>query len=192
MSEKRLDEASYLSGMRSTQPIEVAINPIRAMESGCEFFVTESEGVLTRGTIPPDAVISAVDTTKKDLPIYVADESVATRKSEPGTGFRAKREYEAASASTGPPPRPPPTAAPKAVAQKKMPKSKPPAAPPVKLEDVIMDYDDEAAREGEPSDAAKIGDEESDTTDAGEAEGFPLGSHPCSKCQSVVATGMLF
>eukprot|EP00439_Symbiodinium_sp_Y106_P002278 s9411_g1.t1 len=74
MSEKRLDEASYLSGMRSTQPIEVAINPIRAMESGCEFFVTESEGVLTRGTIPPDAVISAVDTTKKDLPIYVADE----------------------------------------------------------------------------------------------------------------------
>ena len=98
---------SYLSGMRSTQPIEVAINPIRAMESGCEFFVTESEGVLTRGTIPPDAVISAVDTTKKDLPIYVADESVATRKSEPGTSFRAKREYEeAASASTGPPPGP--------------------------------------------------------------------------------------
>ena len=37
MSEKRLNEASYLSGMRSTQPIEVAINPIRAMESGCEF-----------------------------------------------------------------------------------------------------------------------------------------------------------
>ena len=42
MSEKRLDEASYLSGMRSTQPIEVAINPIQAMESGCESEVTEA------------------------------------------------------------------------------------------------------------------------------------------------------
>ena len=192
LSEKRIGDVNYMSGMRSTQPIEVTIDPIKAMQAGCEFFVTETEGLLTRGTIPPSAVITAVDTTKKDLPIYVADESVAARKGEPGTGFRAKREYEAAaSASSGPPPRPV-AAAPKAVAQKKMPKSKPSAAPTVKLEDIVMDDDYEATRKGEPLDAAKIGDEEGDTTDAGEEEGYPLGSHPCSQCQTVVANGMLF
>ena len=143
-----------MSGMRSTQPIEVTIDPAKAMQAGCEFFVTETEGVLTRGIIPPSAVITAVDTTKKDLPIYVADESLATRKSEPGTTFRAKREYEeAASASSGPPPLPQSAAAPKAVAEKKMPKSKPSVA---KLEDVAMDYEDQATREGEPLDAAKV------------------------------------
>ena len=190
LSEKRISDAAYMSGMRSTQPIEVTIDPAKAMQAGCEFFVTETEGVLTRGVIPPSAVITAVDTTKKDLPIYVADESLATRKSEPGTTFRAKREYEeAASASSGPPPLPQSAAAPKAMAEKKMPKSKPPVA---KLEDVAMDYEDQATREGEPLDAAKIGDEEGDTTDAGEEEEYPLGSHPCSQCQSVVANGMLF
>ena len=107
LSEKRIGDADYMSGMRSTQPIEVTIDPAKAMQAGCEFFVTETEGVLTRGIIPPSAVITAVDTTKKDLPIYVADESIATRKGEPGTTFRAKREYEeAASASSGPPPLP--------------------------------------------------------------------------------------
>ena len=45
---------------------------------------------------------------------------------------------------------------------------------------------------GEPSDAAKIGDEESDTTDAGENRGFPSRLAPMLKSQSVVATGMLF
>ena len=53
-----------------------------------------------------------------------------------------------------------------------------------------MDYDDEAAREGEPSDAAKVGDEESDTTDAGETEGFPLGSHPCGGYWNAVLSSM--
>ena len=107
LSEKRISDAAYMSGMRSTQPVEVTIDPAKAMQAGCEFFVNETEGVLTRGIIPPSAVITAVDTTKKDLPIYVADESIATRKGEPGTTFRAKREYEeAASASPGPPPLP--------------------------------------------------------------------------------------
>ena len=48
---------------------------------------TEVEGVLTRGTIPPSCSISAVDTTKKDLPLYVAKEHEATREGEPGTFF---------------------------------------------------------------------------------------------------------
>ena len=87
--------------------------------------------MLTRGTIPPSAVISAVDTTKKDLPIHVADESVATRKGE-SDKFPGKREYEeaASTSSSRPPSQPVATAVPKAVAQKKMPKSKPPAALP--------------------------------------------------------------
>ena len=55
-----------------------------------------------------------------------------------------------------------------------------------------MDDDDEATRKGEPLAAAKIDDEEGDTTDAGEQEEYPLGSHPCSQCQSIVANGMLF
>ena len=62
LSEVRLNDTSYKSDMRSNQPIEVTIDPIKAMEAGCEFFVTETEGVLTRGTIPPSCVISAVDT----------------------------------------------------------------------------------------------------------------------------------
>ena len=163
------------------------------MEAGCEFFVTETEGVLARGTIPPSCIISAVDTTKKDLPLYVAKEDEATREGEPGPSFRAKRDYEeAASASSAPPPKQAATA-PKAVASKKMPKSstKPTAAPITKLEDVVMD-DDDATRKGEPSDAVKADDDEGDTTDAGEEEGYPLGSHPCAQCQSIVANGMLF
>ena len=125
LSEKRLSDTDYKSGMRSTQPIEVTIDPIKAMEAGCEFFVTETEGVLTRGTIPPSCVISAVDTTKKDLPLYVAKDDAATREGEPGSSFRAKRDYEeTASASSGPPPKQVATA-PKAVASKKMPKSTP-------------------------------------------------------------------
>ena len=52
--------------------------------------------------------------------------------------------------------------------------------------------DDEATRKGDPLDAVKVDDDEGDTTDAGEEEGYPLGSHPCAQCQSVVANGMLF
>ena len=73
-----------------------------------------------------------------------------------------------------------------------MPKSspKPTAAPITKLEDVVMDDDDDdATRKGEPSDAVKADDDEGDTTDAGEGEGYPLGSHPCAQCQSIVANG---
>ena len=55
-----------------------------------------------------------------------------------------------------------------------------------------MDDDDEATRKGEPLVDAKIGDEEGDTTDAGEEEDYPLGSHPCSQCQTLVTNGMLF
>ena len=164
------------------------------MEAGCEFFVTETEGILTRGTIPPSCIVSAVDATKKDLPLYVASEKEATREGEPGYSFRAKRDYEeAATSSTAPPPKQAATA-PKAVASKKMPKSspKPKAAPTIKLEDVAMDDDDDATRKGEPSDAAKADNDEGDTTDAGEEEGYPLGSHPCAQCQTIVANGMLF
>eukprot|EP00439_Symbiodinium_sp_Y106_P018295 s8279_g2.t1 len=158
LSTVRLNDASYKSRMRSNQPIEMTSDPIKAMEAGCEFFITETEGVFTRGTIPPSCIINA---------------------GEPGPSFRAKRDYEeAASASSAPPPRQAATA-PKAVASKKMPKSspKPTAAPITKLEDVVMDEDD-AARKGEPSDAVKADDDEGDTTDAGEEEGYPLGSHP--------------
>ena len=179
LSTVRLNDASYKSRMRSNQPIEMTSDPIKAMEAGCEFLITETEGVFTRGTIPPSCIINAVDTTKKDLPLYVAKEHEATREGEPGPSFRAKRDYEeAASASSAPPPRQAATA-PKAVASKKMPKSspKPTAAPITKLEDVVMDEDD-AARKGEPSDAVKADDDEGDTTDAGEEEGYPLGSHP--------------
>ena len=193
LSEVHIHDTSYKSWMRSNQPIEVTIDPTKAMEAGCESFVTETEGVLTRGTIPPSCVISAVDTTKKDLPLYVAKDDTATREGEPGSSFRAKRDYEeTASASSAPPPKQAPTA-PKAVASKKMPKSspKPSAAPTAKLEDVIID-DDEATRKGDPLDAVKVDDDEGDTTDAGEEEGYPLGSHPCAQCQSVVANGMLF
>ena len=44
LSAARLNDASYKSGMRSTQPIEITIDPIKAMEAGCEVFVTEVEG----------------------------------------------------------------------------------------------------------------------------------------------------
>ena len=118
----------------------------------------------------------------RSTPLYVAKELTATRD-----------DYEeTASTSSAPPPKQAATA-PKAVASKKMPKSspKPSAAPIAELEDVVMD-DDEATRKGEPLDAVKGDDDEGDTTDAGEEEGYPLGSHPCAQCQTVVANGMLF
>eukprot|EP00439_Symbiodinium_sp_Y106_P020620 s2311_g2.t1 len=139
----RLNDASYKSGMRSTQPIEMTIDPIKAMEAGCEFFVTEAEGVLTRGTIPPSCIIGAVDTTKKDLPLHVAKEHEATRWAP----YRAKRDYEEAASSSSAPPPIQAATAPKAVASTKMPKSspKPTAAPITKLEDAVMDDDDDYA-----------------------------------------------
>ena len=54
LSEKRISDAAYMSGMRSTQPIEVTIDPAKAMQSGCEFFVTETEGVLTPRYYPAE------------------------------------------------------------------------------------------------------------------------------------------
>ncbi|CAE7857403.1 csx1 [Symbiodinium microadriaticum] len=48
---------------------------------------------------------------------------------------------------------------------------------------------DAATREGEPSAAEAI---ESDTTEAGEDDPYPLGSFPCTNCQAIVAKGMLF
>ena len=90
LSEVHIHDTSYKSGMRSNQPIEVTIDPIQAMEAGCEFFVTETEGVLTRGTIPPSCVISAVDTTKKDLPLYVAKDDTATHPPIPVKGCKVR------------------------------------------------------------------------------------------------------
>ena len=54
--------------------------------------------------------------------------------------------------------------------------------------DVAMD-DDKATREGESSAAVDV---DSDTSDAGEEDPYPLGSFPCANCQAVVAKGMLF
>ncbi|CAE7942322.1 unnamed protein product, partial [Symbiodinium sp. KB8] len=50
----------------SNMPVEIAIDTFKAMAAGCEFFVTDSDGTLTRNTVPPDCIVSAVDTTKKD------------------------------------------------------------------------------------------------------------------------------
>ena len=45
-------------------PVEIAIDTFKAMAAGCEFFVTDSDGTLTRNTVPPDCIVSAVDTSK--------------------------------------------------------------------------------------------------------------------------------
>ena len=68
-SSYRLNDARYQSGMRSNMPVEIAIDTMKAMAAGCEFFVTDSDGTLTRNTLPPDCIISAVDTSKKDQPL---------------------------------------------------------------------------------------------------------------------------
>ncbi|CAE7557334.1 unnamed protein product [Symbiodinium sp. CCMP2592] len=202
LSPYKLDDTHYKSGMRSNQPIELTIDTQRAIAAGCVFFVTETDGVLTRDNVPPDCVLSAIDTSKKNLPLYVAEHKEAAREGEPERIFRAKRDYEeaaAASSSSAPPPKQA-AIAPKAIASKKMPKVVPkPAA--IAEKDESMDLD-EATREGEPADAAGAFDldetkvevevEVDDTTDAGEDEPYPLGSHPCRECAAVVANGMLF
>ncbi|CAE7783080.1 unnamed protein product [Symbiodinium sp. CCMP2592] len=204
LSPYKLDDTHYKSGMRSNQPIELTIDTQRAIAAGCVFFVTETDGVLTRDNVPPDCVLSAIDTSKKNLPLYVAEHKEAAREGEPERIFRAKRDYEeaaAASSSSAPPPKQA-AIAPKAIASKKMPKVVPkPAA--IAEKDESMDLD-EATREGEPADAAGAFDldetkvevevevDEGDTTDAGEDEPYPLGSHPCRECAAVVANGMLF
>ena len=79
-------------------PVEIAIDTFKAMAAGCEFFVTDSDGTLTRNTVPPDCIVSAVDTSKKDQPLYVAEGTEATLTGEPA--FRAKRDYEEAASSS--------------------------------------------------------------------------------------------
>ncbi|CAE7314988.1 unnamed protein product [Symbiodinium sp. CCMP2592] len=201
LSPYRLDDTNYKSGMRSNQPIELTIDTQRAIAAGCVFFVTETDGVLTRDNVPPDCVLSAADTSKKNLPLYVAEHKEAAREGEPERIFRAKRDYEeaaAASSSSAPPPKQA-AIAPKAIASKKMPKVAPKPAAIVE-KDEVMDLD-EATREGEPADAGgfapdetevEVEVDEGDTTDAGEDEPYPLGSHPCRECAAVVANGMLF
>ena len=191
-SSYRLNDARYQSGMRSNMPIEITIDTFKAMASGCEFFTTDSDGTLTRNTVPPECIISAVDTSKKDQPLYVAESTEATITGEPA--FRAKRDYEeaASSSSKAPPaaktPAIKPTAA-KTSAPKPTVNKMPPTTTSVEeFEDVAMD-DDEATREGESSAAVDV---DSDTTDAGEDDPYPLGSFPCANCQAVVAKGMLF
>ncbi|CAE7657286.1 unnamed protein product [Symbiodinium sp. CCMP2592] len=195
LSPYKLDDTHYKSGMRSNQPIELTIDTQRAIAAGCVFFVTETDGVLTRDNVPPDCVLSAIDTSNKNLPLYVAEHKEAAREGEPERIFRAKRDYEeaaAASSSSAPPPKQA-AIAPKAIASKKMPKVVPkPAA--IAEKDESMDLD-EATREGEPADAAgafDLDENKGDTTDAGEDEPYPLGSHPCRECAAVVANGMLF
>ncbi|CAE7400470.1 NLRC3 [Symbiodinium sp. CCMP2592] len=180
LSPYRLDDTNYKSGMRSNQPIELAIDTQRAIAAGCVFFVTETDGVLTRDNVPPDCILSAVDTSKKNLPLYVAEHKEATREGEPEHVFRAKRDYEeaAASSSSAPPPKQA-AIAPKAIASKKMRKvaSKPTA---VIEKDDAMDLD-EATREGEPADAdgfapepeAEAKEEEGDTTDLTSVQAVP-------------------
>ncbi|CAE7337449.1 kptA, partial [Symbiodinium sp. CCMP2456] len=197
LSPYRLNDAKYMGGMRSNQPIEMVIDTIRAIEAGCTFFITETDGVLTRDTIPPDCIVSAIDTSQKDKPLYVAKGSEATREGEPERTFRAKRDYEeAASSSTAAPP--------KAAAAKRMPTAtqKPKVIDPSEIEDTTM-LPAVATREGEPAPSApsasddvevevEVEVDEGDTTDAGEEELYPLGSHPCASCHAVVANGMLF
>ena len=199
-SSYRLNDARYQSGMRSNMPVEIAIDTFKAMAARCEFFVTDSDGTLTRNTVPPDCIVSAVDTTKKDQPLYVAESTEATLTGEPA--FRAKRDYEeaASSSSMAPPvakaPAIKPTAAKTSVPKptaKKMPTNKMPAEEIADAEvpDAAMDLDaaTREGREGEPSAAVDV---ESDTTDAGEDDPYPLGSFPCANCQAIVAKGMLF
>ncbi|CAE7666205.1 kptA, partial [Symbiodinium microadriaticum] len=153
-SSYRLNDARYQSGMRSNMPIEIAIDTFKAMASGCEFFTTDSDGTLTRNTVPPDCIISAVDASKKDQPLYVAESTEATITGEPA--FRAKRDYEeAASSSSKAPPAAKtmpikPTAA-KSSAPKPTANKMPPTTTTVEeFADVAMD-DDKATREGESS-----------------------------------------
>ena len=192
-SSYRLNDARYQSGMRSNMPVEIAIDTFKAMGAGCEFFVTDSDGTLTRSTVPPDCIVSAVDTSKNDQPLYVAESTEATLTGEPA--FRAKRDYEEAASSSSmaaPVAKAPvikPTAAKPAPKPKKMPTNKMQVDEPADSEvpDATTDLD-AATREGEPSAA----DVESDTTEAGEDDPYPLGSFPCTNCQATVAKGMLF
>ena len=88
----RLNDAQYQSGVRSNMPVEIPVDTMKAIAAGCEFFVSDSDGTLTRSSIPPECIISAVDTSKKDLPLFVAESSGATVTGEPDHVFRAKRD----------------------------------------------------------------------------------------------------
>ena len=116
-------------------PVEIAIDTFKAMASGCEFFVTDSDGTLTRNTVPPECIVSAVDSSKKDQPLYVAESTEATITGEPA--FRAKRDYEEAASSSSAAP-----ATAKAAAMKPTSKKRPSSAPSVEeFADVAMDDD---------------------------------------------------
>ncbi|CAE7339345.1 kptA, partial [Symbiodinium sp. CCMP2456] len=163
LSPYRLNDTQYKCGMRSNQPIELVVDTQRAIGAGCVFFVTETDGVLTRDCIPSDCIVTAVDTSKNDLPLYVADNKEATREGEPGHIFRAKRDYEEAASSSSAPPPKQAAIAPKAVAPK-------PEVTEIIGDDVTMAAG-LATRNGEPADSAgSIPEEEGDMTDAGAAD----------------------
>ncbi|CAE7917357.1 kptA, partial [Symbiodinium necroappetens] len=193
LSKEEAEEQSSIRGV-TVLPKEDTPTKLyhRTNEKGMRGIIRD--GMVQPDTIPPDCIVSAIDTGQKDKPLYVAKGSEATREGEPERTFRAKRDYEeAASSSTAAPP--------KAAAAKRMPMAtqKPKVIDPSEIEDTTM-VPVVATREGEPAPSAsddvevevEVEVDEGDTTDAGEAELYPLGSHPCASCHAVVANGMLF
>ena len=193
----RLNDARYQSGMRSNMPVEIAIDTFKAMGGWVRVLRHRFRRHVDSQHRSTGLYSFSRGHVQKGPPLYVAESTEATLTGEPA--FRAKRDYEeaASSSSMAPPvakapvikPTAAKTSAPKPTA-KKMPTNKMPVEEIADAEvpDASMEFD-AATREGEPSAAADV---ESDTTDAGEDDPYPLGSFPCANCQAIVAKGMLF
>lgn len=57
----RIGESRYISGMRADAPIEVAVDVEKAVASGVDFILTDSDAILTSQHVPNTVLLWVVD-----------------------------------------------------------------------------------------------------------------------------------
>ena len=58
-------ESGYVSGVRADAPIEIAVDLPKAVESGVDFILTDSDAILTAQHVPNSALLWAIDDRNK-------------------------------------------------------------------------------------------------------------------------------
>ena len=64
-SSTRVGESGYVSGVRADAPIEIAVDLPKAVESGVDFILTDSDAILTAQHVPNSALLWAIDDRNK-------------------------------------------------------------------------------------------------------------------------------
>ena len=181
-----LKDEKYTSGLRSTQPFQIAVNLHEALRDGLVFFENSTRGILTRAVVGPQYILSCVDTNTNKVIYARAGEAqpAATREGEPDT------VEQASSSSTV-----------KALASRAVPEDQPKRvkgtvgafieAKKARIEAAALESIEEQDEES-VDDQTQPAQEVSDTEEAESDSEAPYGSYPCSACQRIVLLGQRF